>query len=76
MAVRLGDEAPDIPRRVRFGLTSGRAVRRPSCSSHPEDFTPVCTTELGRAAQLKAEFDKRNTKIIGLSGDPVESHVP
>jgi alkyl hydroperoxide reductase subunit AhpC len=43
--------------------------------SHPKDFTPVCTTELGRAASLKAEFDKRNCAMIGLSVDPVEAHV-
>jgi thioredoxin-dependent peroxiredoxin len=43
--------------------------------SHPKDFTPVCTTELGTMARIKPEFDKRNTKIIGLSVDPVEDHV-
>src|SRR5262249_61527676 len=43
--------------------------------SHPKDFTPVCTTELGYMARIKPEFDKRNTKILGLSVDPVEKHA-
>ena len=77
MALRLGDMAPDFEAettegRIRFHEWLGGSW----CVlfSHPKDFTPVCTTELGYMARLKPEFDKRNTKIIGLSVDPVANH--
>lgn len=78
MSIRLGDEAPDFTAQTTEGeisfhnwLGDGWGV----LFSHPKDYTPVCTTELGMVARLKPEFDKRNVKVIGLSVDPLESHV-
>jgi alkyl hydroperoxide reductase subunit AhpC len=78
MALQIGEKAPDFEAettegRIRFHDWIGNSW----CVlfSHPKDFTPVCTTELGYMAGLKPEFDKRGVKIIGLSVDPVENHA-
>jgi thioredoxin-dependent peroxiredoxin len=78
MAVRIGDVAPDFTAettqgRIKFHDWIGDQWA--ILFSHPKDFTPVCTTELGTMARLKPEFDKRNAKIIGISVDPVSDHT-
>jgi alkyl hydroperoxide reductase subunit AhpC len=77
MSIRLGDDAPDFKAQTTQGEVSFHDWKGKSWAvlfSHPKDFTPVCTTELGAVAALKPEFEKRNTKVIGLSVDPVDSH--
>jgi alkyl hydroperoxide reductase subunit AhpC len=78
MALRIGDEAPNFQAQTTEGpidfhrwIGNGFAI----LFSHPKDFTPVCTTELGAMARIKPEFDRRGTRIIGLSVDPVEDHA-
>jgi len=77
MAIRLGDDAPNFTAETTEGTVSFHDWKGDGWAilfSHPKDFTPVCTTELGYLAGLKGEFEKRNTKVIGLSVDALGSH--
>jgi alkyl hydroperoxide reductase subunit AhpC len=78
MSLRLGDIAPDFKADTTEGSIQFHQWLGNSWGvlfSHPADFTPVCTTELGAVAKLRAEFDKRNVKVVALSADPLESHT-
>ena len=77
MAIRLGDSAPDFSIETTEGTVDFLDWKKGSWAvlfSHPKDYTPVCTTELGTVAKLKDEWAKRNVKVIGLSVDPIEDH--
>ena len=77
MSLRIGDTAPNFQAQTTEGQIDFHqwiGDKWAILFSHPKDFTPVCTTELGTMAKMKAEFDKRNAKVIGLSADPVDDH--
>ena len=77
MAIRLGDEAPDFTAETTEGTLTFHEWKDGTWAvlfSHPADYTPVCTTELGRTASLKSEFDRRNVKAIAVSVDPIDDH--
>src|ERR1700760_2831570 len=77
MALQLGDTAPDFEAETTEGTISFHDWRGDSWGvlcSHPRNFTPICTTELGYLASIKSEFDKRGVKIIALSVDPIDKH--
>ncbi len=78
MTLRLGDIAPDFTAETSQGVIHFHEWLGDSWAvffSHPRDYTPVCTTELGAVARIKGEFDKRNTKVIAISVDPIDSHA-
>jgi alkyl hydroperoxide reductase subunit AhpC len=77
MSLRIGDDAPNFKANTSLGEIDFYEYLGDSWGvlfSHPADYTPVCTTELGKTASLKDEFEKRNVKVIALSTDNVESH--
>jgi thioredoxin-dependent peroxiredoxin len=77
MAIRLGDEAPNFKAPTTEGDIDFHEWKKGKWAvlfSHPKDFTPVCTTELGYTAKLKSDFEKRGVKVIGLSVDSVDDH--